>query len=131
METTANEEIIPFKRYYKSLDATERKEFKKKLAEHMSALHFRKALRDDNFSKQSILIIEHLTGQKFIWDFTFKKYYKSMSSTNRKEFLKNLEKHQSLSNFWKALRENKFSKQSIFIIETLTNEKFIWKSTEA
>jgi hypothetical protein len=68
--------------------------------------------------------LEHL-------DFTFKKYYKSMSSTNRKEFLKNLEKHQSLSNFWKALRENKFSKQSIFIIETLTNEKFIWKSTEA
>jgi hypothetical protein len=61
----------------------------------------------------------------------FKRYYKSLKSKERKEFRKKLEKHQSLSNFWKALREDKFSKQSIFIIETITEKKFEWKSTEA
>lgn len=56
----------------------------------------------------------------------FIKYVENLTSEQKKELMDQIRHHISSSNFYKCLRENKFTKLQQYYLEGITKQEFLW-----
>lgn len=61
-------ELIPFKRYYKSLNKEQKTEFLNKVEACISRSNFHLSVKKNNFTPLQIFFLESITNKSFNWD---------------------------------------------------------------